>query len=77
MKNPAPQQHAATNPAFRGPSRSTHGPNTAADEPRNTKKSEYMFPSVATDQSPGADFVIPMAWLYIRYKRGATIEVKV
>jgi hypothetical protein len=21
--------------------------------------------------------VIPMAWLYIRYKRGATIEVKV
>ena len=21
--------------------------------------------------------VIPMAWLYIRYKRGATIEVKI
>ena len=24
-----------------------------------------------------ATLVVPMAWIYIRYKRGATIEVKV
>src|SRR5437870_4326681 len=63
MKNPPPQQHAATKPALRGPSRSTQAPNSAADDPRNTKNSVYIAPSVRTDQSPGADFVIPMARL--------------
>ena len=32
-KNPPLQQQAATRPALRGPSRSSHGPKTAADDP--------------------------------------------
>src|SRR5689334_6554782 len=36
-KNPPPQQHAATTPALRGPSRSSHGPNSAAEQPSTTK----------------------------------------
>jgi len=63
MKKPPPQQHAATNPAMRGPSRSTHAPNTAADDPRKTKKSVYIVPSASTLQSPGAECVMPIAWL--------------
>src|SRR6185503_7422619 len=63
MTNPPPQQQAATNPAFRGPSRSTHAPKRAAEDPRNTKNSVNIVPSVSTLQSPGADLVMPIAWL--------------
>ena len=62
-KKPPPQQHAATTPAFRGPSRSSHGPNTAAEEPSITKNSVYIHPSVLTFQSSGAGAVMPMARL--------------
>jgi hypothetical protein len=41
-------------PAFRGPSRSTQAPNTAADDPRKTKNSVYIQPRVLTRQSPAA-----------------------
>ena len=34
MRNPPPQQNAATTPAFRGPACSSQRPHTAADEPR-------------------------------------------
>ena len=36
MRNPPPQQSAATSPALRGPSRSSQPPNNAAERPRNT-----------------------------------------
>src|SRR5215472_16103104 len=42
---------AAATPALRGPARSTHPPNTAADSPRNTKKRVYIQPRLATFQS--------------------------
>src|SRR5262245_27848045 len=63
MKNPPPQQSAATTPALRGPSRSTHAPNSAADEPSITKNSVYIQPSVLIFQSSGADVVMPTARL--------------
>src|SRR6185436_17269774 len=63
MKNPPPQQHAATNPALRGPSRSTQGPKSAADEPSITKNTVYIQPSVLIFQSPGAGAVTPIARL--------------
>ena len=39
---------------MRGPSRSSHGPNTAAEEPSITKNSVYIQPSVLIFQSSGA-----------------------
>src|SRR6266852_3645478 len=51
MRKPPPQQKAATTPALRGPSRSSQRPNTAADEPRNTKKRVYIQPRVLIFQS--------------------------
>ena len=62
-KKPPLQQHAATTPALRGPSRSSQGPNTAADDPSITKNSVYIQPRVLTRQSPGAGAVMPMARL--------------
>ncbi len=62
-KKPPLQQQAATTPALRGPSRSSHGPNTAAEEPSITKNSVYIHPSVLTFQSSGAEAVMPMARL--------------
>ena len=59
MKKPPPQQHAATTPALRGPSRSAHGPNTAADEPSITKNRVYIQPSVLIFQSSGVEAVMP------------------
>src|SRR5260370_32486984 len=61
IMNPPPQQQAATTAALRGPSRSTQAPNSAADEPRNTKNSVYIHPSVLTFQSSGAGLAIPIA----------------
>src|SRR3954447_9013877 len=47
-----PHQHSAeTNAALRGPTRSSQPPQSAAAEPRNTKKSVYIQPSVDTFQS--------------------------
>src|SRR5262245_10077003 len=63
MRNPPPQQHAATNPAFRGPSRSTQGPKSAADDPSITKNSVYIHASVLIFQSSAADCVMPIARL--------------
>lgn len=51
MHNPPHQQAAETNPARLGPARSSHPPNNAADEPRNTKKSVYIQPIVEMRQS--------------------------
>jgi hypothetical protein len=59
--NPPLQQHAATKPAFRGPSRSTQAPNSAADDPSTTKNSVYIHPSVLTFQSPAAGLETPIA----------------
>src|SRR5256885_12011292 len=61
IMNPPPQQQAATTPALRGPSRSTHAPNSAADDPRNTKNSVYIQPRVLTFQSSAAGAEMPMA----------------
>ncbi len=51
MRNPPPQQNAATTPAFLGPSRSSQAPKRAADEPRNTKNRVNIHPSVLIFQS--------------------------
>ena len=63
MKNPPPQQIAATTPALRGPSRSTQRPNSAADDPRKTIASVNVHVSVLTFQSPAAGFAMPIARL--------------
>src|SRR5437763_9153832 len=63
MKNPPPQQMPATTPAFRGPSRSTQRPKSAADDPRKTIASVNVHVSVLIFQSPGADAVMPIARL--------------
>src|SRR5271169_2301986 len=47
-----PHQHiAATAPALRGPTRSSQPPQRAAEEPRNTKNSVYIQPSIEIFQS--------------------------
>jgi hypothetical protein len=48
---------------LRGPSRSTHGPKSAADNPSITKNKVYIQPSVLIFQSSGAALVIPIARL--------------
>ena len=63
MKNPPPQQKAAATPALRGPFRSSHRPKTAADDPRKTKNRVNIQPRVLIFQSPGADWVMPIARL--------------
>src|SRR5512135_880113 len=78
MRNPPPQHTAATTPALRGPSRSTQRPHTAAEEPRKTKNSVNIQPSVLIFQSQdvatrrpqnpmpagqGIDCVMPIALL--------------
>src|SRR5215470_10975059 len=49
--SPPHQQHAATNPALRGPARSSHPPQTAAAAPRKTKKRVYIHPNSLIFQS--------------------------
>jgi hypothetical protein len=63
MKNPLDQQMAATTPVLRGPTRSTQGPKTAADDPRKTKKRVNIHPRVLIFQSSGAGWVMPIARL--------------
>jgi hypothetical protein len=58
--NPPPKQTADTNIAERGPTRSTHAPNVAAERPRNTMATLNTHPIVLSFQSPGAESVPPM-----------------
>ena len=48
---PPAQQHAATTPALRGPTRSSQPPQIAADTPSTTKNSVYIQPMLAMRQS--------------------------
>ena len=49
------------NIALRGPTRSSHAPNTAADSPRKTIAMLNTQPIVLSFQSSGADVVIPIS----------------
>src|SRR5262249_7733551 len=51
ITSPPHQHSAATTPALRGPARSSQPPQTAADDPSNTKKSVYIQPRLETRQS--------------------------
>src|SRR4051812_32919733 len=55
ITSPPHQHNAAMNPALRGPARSSQPPQIAAAEPRNTKNSVYIQPSVDTFQSHVAE----------------------
>src|SRR5580698_5370325 len=48
---PPAQQHAATTPALRGPTRSSQPPQSAADTPSTTKNSVNIQPMLAMRQS--------------------------
>src|ERR1700755_2786183 len=50
-KSPPHQHNPATKPALRGPTRSSHPPQIAAEMPRNTKNNVYIQPMLATFQS--------------------------
>src|ERR1700733_1974928 len=50
-KRPPAQQHAATAPALRGPTRSSQPPQIAAETPSRTKKSVNIQPMLAMRQS--------------------------
>src|SRR3954466_8744999 len=51
ITRPPHQQSAATKPALRGPARSSHPPQVAAEMPSRTKNSVYVHPSIETFQS--------------------------
>src|SRR5450755_3378069 len=51
MTSPPHQQIDATTPPFLGPTRSSHPPQSAAAEPRNTKKSVNVHPRSLIFQS--------------------------
>ena len=51
ITSPPDQQSADTKPALRGPSFSSQPPQMAADDPRKTKKSVYIQPSIEIGQS--------------------------
>src|SRR5262249_58688189 len=59
IKSPPPQHGAATPPALRGPTRSSHPPQIAADTPSSTKNSVYIHPRLATFQS---QVVVNSSW---------------
>src|SRR5258708_10759806 len=59
MRNPALKQQAEVNSAWRGQTRSSHLPSTAAVSPRQTMATLKMAASEVSFQSPGADLVIP------------------
>src|SRR5512136_652980 len=78
LMEPPPQLAEVTTPAFLGPSRSSHAPKIAAEEPRKTKNSVNIQPNVLIFQSQvvvnrlstrlwsagqGTGLVIPMALL--------------
>src|SRR5260370_7569791 len=51
ITSPPHQHSAATTPALRGPTRSSHPPQTAADDPSSTKNSVYIQPQLEVGQS--------------------------
>src|SRR3990167_7888326 len=51
ISSPPPQHAAATAPALRGPACSSQCPNTAAEDPRNTKNSVNIQPRSLIFQS--------------------------
>src|SRR5215468_4799364 len=51
ITSPPHQHSAATTPALRGPARSSHPPQIAADEPSTTKNSVYIQPRLEMRQS--------------------------
>src|ERR1700742_1111586 len=59
IMNPVAKHRAATNIDLRGPTRSTHRPKSAAEEPRKTIAIENIQPTSFKFQSPGADCVMP------------------
>src|SRR5712672_1131424 len=61
MRNPLLQHAAETTPTLLGPASSNHGPANAAERPRNTIARVNDHPMVVNFQSPGADWVMPMA----------------
>src|SRR5688572_1040058 len=64
MKNPDAKQHAEANIALRGPSRSIHLPNTAAEMPRNAIAIEKIHASGGCSQScPATCRLTPMTWV--------------
>ncbi len=66
--NPPPKQSAAVNMDLRGPTRSTHRPNSAADRPRTAMAMENTQPTSVSFQSPGAEWVRPMSLVSGRLK---------
>ncbi len=58
-KNPPLKHTAEVNIALRGPTRSIHRPNTAADSPRNTIATWNRWAMVPCFQSPAAGALIP------------------
>src|SRR5688572_18479259 len=61
MKNPDAKQHAEANIALRGPSRSIHLPNAAAEMPRNAIAMEKIHASGGCSQSrPGTWWSTPI-----------------
>ena len=58
MTSPPHQQTADTTPALRGPACSSQPPQIAADDPRKTKKSVYIQPSIEIFQS----YVVEKTW---------------
>ena len=58
-KSPPHQHSAATKPALRGPTRSSHPPHIAAERPSTTKNSVYIQPMLATFQS---QVVVNSSW---------------
>ncbi len=67
-KNPPAKHSAETNIDLRGPTRSTHLPKRAAEEPRNTIAMEKIQPTSFKFQSPGADCVSPISFVSGRLK---------
>jgi hypothetical protein len=58
---PLPKHSAATNMDLRGPTRSTHRPNTAAARPRMAMAMENVHTTSLMFQSPGAEWSIPIS----------------
>ena len=57
---PPAQQHAATTPALRGPTRSSQPPQMAAETPSTTKNSVNIQPMLAMRQS---QVVVKSSWM--------------
>lgn len=63
MKKPPEKQRADTNMASRGPTRSNHFPNIAAEAPSVNNAIENIHPKDVNFQSKLVDSVIPITWV--------------